>query len=227
MVLGKFSKSGSFAALAAGLALMTIPVAANAEPGDSRNGRWENRGGNNGGDRRWRGNDDDRNRADGPRADGNRGDQNRDEWRGRPQQSWNGQNRNGPNWNGQNWNRGNDRGGNWSHGGNWDRNRGNNWNRDWRRDNRYNWSYWRDHNRNQFRVGRYHPPYRDWSYRRLSIGFFLDSGFYGGSYLIDDPWAYRLPPAYGPYRWVRYYDDAMLVDIYSGEVVDTIYDFFW
>ena len=31
----------------------------------------------------------------------------------------------------------------------------------------------------------------------------------------------------GPYRWVRYYDDALLVDIYSGEVVDVIYDFFW
>ena len=32
---------------------------------------------------------------------------------------------------------------------------------------------------------------------------------------------------YGPYRWVRYYDDAVLVDIYSGEVVDVINNFFW
>ena len=32
---------------------------------------------------------------------------------------------------------------------------------------------------------------------------------------------------YGPYRWVRYYDDVLLVDVYSGEVVDVIYDFFW
>ena len=31
----------------------------------------------------------------------------------------------------------------------------------------------------------------------------------------------------GPYRWVRYYDDVLLVDIYSGEVVDVIHDFFW
>ncbi|WP_409574764.1 RcnB family protein [Sphingopyxis sp. PET50] len=33
--------------------------------------------------------------------------------------------------------------------------------------------------------------------------------------------------AYGGYRWVRYYNDALLVDTYSGEVVDVIYDFFW
>ena len=59
------------------------------------------------------------------------------------------------------------------------------------------------------------------------IGFALDSLFYSSRYWIDDPWQYRLPDAYGPYRWVRYYDDALLVDIYSGEVVDGMYDFFW
>jgi hypothetical protein len=26
---------------------------------------------------------------------------------------------------------------------------------------------------------------------------------------------------------VRYYNDALLVDIYTGEVVDTVYDIFW
>jgi len=26
---------------------------------------------------------------------------------------------------------------------------------------------------------------------------------------------------------VRYYDDVVLVDTYTGEVVDVIYDFFW
>ncbi|WP_342449817.1 RcnB family protein [Sphingomonas jejuensis] len=36
-----------------------------------------------------------------------------------------------------------------------------------------------------------------------------------------------MPPAYGSYRWVRYYDDALLVDVRSGYVVDVIYDFFW
>ncbi len=36
-----------------------------------------------------------------------------------------------------------------------------------------------------------------------------------------------LPPAYGSYRWVRYYDDVILVDLRSGYVVDVIHDFFW
>ena len=78
-----------------------------------------------------------------------------------------------------------------------------------------------------FRLGAYYSPYRNYSYRRLSIGFFLDSLFYSNRYWINDPWRYRLPEVYGPYRWVRYYDDALLVDVYSGEVVDVIHDFFW
>jgi hypothetical protein len=101
------------------------------------------------------------------------------------------------------------------------------WDNDWRRDNRYNWHSYRNHNRDIFRHGSYYSPYRNYSYRRLSIGFFMDSLFYGNRYWINDPWQYRLPDAYGPYRWVRYYDDALLVDIYSGEVVDVINNFFW
>lgn len=101
------------------------------------------------------------------------------------------------------------------------------WTNDWRRDNRYNWSSWRSRNHHVFRGGYYSAPYRGYSYSRLSIGLRLGSPFYAQQYWISDPWAYRLPPAYGPYRWVRYYDDVMLIDTYSGEVVDVIYDFFW
>ncbi len=101
------------------------------------------------------------------------------------------------------------------------------WNRDWRHDNRYNWSWYRDRNRDSYRMQPYYAPYRSYSYRRLSIGFFMDSLFFGADYWINDPWQYRLPEAYGPYRWVRYYDDALLVNFYSGEVVDVINNFFW
>lgn len=101
------------------------------------------------------------------------------------------------------------------------------WDRKWRKNNRYNWHKYRSNHRNTYRLGRYYAPYHNYSYRRLSIGFFLDSMFYSSRYWIDDPWQYRLPDVYGPYRWVRYYDDALLVDIYSGEVVDVIHDFFW
>jgi hypothetical protein len=102
------------------------------------------------------------------------------------------------------------------------------WDRDdWRRDNRYNWSGYRNQHRELYRIGRYYSPYSNYRYSRLNIGFFLQPLFYSRNYWIDDPYQYRLPEVYGPYRWVRYYDDALLVDIYSGEVVDVIHDFFW
>jgi hypothetical protein len=101
------------------------------------------------------------------------------------------------------------------------------WDRNWRSNNRYDWQRYRTYNRNVYHVGRYYSPYRNYDYRRLSIGYRLAPLFFSQNYWIGDPGYYRLPDVYGPYRWVRYYDDALLVDIYSGEVVDVIYDFFW
>lgn len=101
------------------------------------------------------------------------------------------------------------------------------WDRDWRHDNRYNWSRYRTAHRSLYSPGRYYAPYRGYSYRGLSIGNRLDTGFFGSRYWINDPWRYRLPAVYGSYRWVRYYDDVLLVDTYSGEVVDMIRNFFW
>ena len=97
---------------------------------------------------------------------------------------------------------------------------------DWRNDRRYDWRGWRDRNRSLFRGPRYVAP-RGYAYRPFSIGFRLDPFFYGRGYWLDDPYQYRLPPAYGPYRWVRYFDDVLLVDVNSGIVVDAINQFFW
>jgi hypothetical protein len=166
----------------------------------------------------------------------------RPQWQGRAESrdnaGRNDRNRNDNRWRGNDASRGNDarrgndtpgwrgdRGANYA--GNYANNRNGNWNRDWRRDNRYDWRGYRSSNRNTYRLGAYYAPYRNYSYRRLNSGFRLDALFFGSRYWINDPWQYRLPPADGPYRWVRYYDDAMLVDTYSGEVVDVIYDFFW
>lgn len=101
------------------------------------------------------------------------------------------------------------------------------WSRDWRQDHRYDWRNYRNAHRSVYRMRPYYAPYRGYYYQRLSIGFYLDSLFFGQDYWIGDPGYYRLPPVYGPYRWVRYYDDALLVNIYTGEVVDAIYGFFW
>jgi hypothetical protein len=100
------------------------------------------------------------------------------------------------------------------------------WSGDWRKDHRYDWRSYRNRYGSLYRLGRYYDPY-GWNYRRFSIGFSLWPSYYGSSFWLNDPWQYRLPPAYGPYRWVRYYDDALLVNIYTGQVVDVIYNVFW
>ena len=165
-----------------------------------------------------RGADDKRNRDDANR-DGHRGDRPTDSWRSHDSGSTSYRdNRNNHDWRGD---RNHDR----DHSGYRDNHRS--WDHDWRQNNRYNWYNYRNQNRDVFRWGSYYSPYRNYSYRSLNIGFFLDSLFYSNRYWINDPWQYRLPDAYGPYRWVRYYDDALLVDIYSGEVVDVINNFFW
>lgn len=101
------------------------------------------------------------------------------------------------------------------------------WNRDWRRDTRYDWRSHRNRYHQNYRVERYRSPSFGYRYAPLSIGFRLSRPFYAQSYWIDDPWRYRLPDVYGPYQWVRYYDDVLLVDTFNGEVVDVIRDFFW
>ncbi|MCK8456976.1 RcnB family protein [Sphingomonas faeni] len=107
-------------------------------------------------------------------------------------------------------------------------NQGGAWNRGWRNDNRYAWSNYRASNRGAYRLPRYYAP-SGWGsgYRRFGVGFSLNSILYNQNYWIQDPYTYRLPEAYGPYRWVRYYNDALLVDLDNGRVVDTVYDIFW
>ena len=178
---------------------------------DPNAGAWQGQNGRN-----WD-RDNDRNR------DANRGYSNNDrrrddnrgysyDRRGDDNRGGYGDNRRQDNRNGRDWNRRDD-------------NR--QWDRSWHNDRRYDWRGYRQSNRNIYRPGRYYAPDRYHSYRRFSIGIYLGSPFYGSNYWIADPWSYRLPEAYGPYRWVRYYDDVLLIDIRNGYVVDVIHDFFW
>lgn len=172
------------------------------------------------GDRRnWEGRDRDGRDRDGRGWDGRGGDRleqarrDRDrEWRDRNDRSWN-------------------RGDRDRDGRSWDRNDGRRddrrWDRAWRDDRRYDWRGYRNSHRNVYRLPRYVAPRPGFSYRRWYPGYRFDPWFYGSSYWIGNPWQYRLPPAYGDYRWVRYYDDAVLVDLRSGEIVDILYDFFF
>lgn len=99
------------------------------------------------------------------------------------------------------------------------------WNGNWRNDRRYNWQDRRRHHRSLFRLGLYFDPF-GWGYQRYSIGWRLWPNYYGRNYWFN-PVQFGLPYAPPGYQWVRYYNDALLVDTWSGQVVDVIYSFFW
>jgi Ni/Co efflux regulator RcnB len=102
-----------------------------------------------------------------------------------------------------------------------------NWSSNWRHNSRYDWYNWRNRHRSLFRLGFYSDPF-GWGYQPYSIGWRMWPNYYRtSSFWLNDPWQYRLPYAPAGTRWVRYYDDAILVDTWTGEVVDVIYNFFW
>jgi hypothetical protein len=71
----------------------------------------------------------------------------------------------------------------------------------------------------------YHRP-NGWYYRRWVYGMVLPSLFWTQDYWINDYWDFDLPdPPYG-YVWVRYGDDAMLVNVRTGFVLQVEYDLF-
>jgi Ni/Co efflux regulator RcnB len=100
------------------------------------------------------------------------------------------------------------------------------WSGNWRDNHRYDWYNHRNRYRNLFHLGFYLDPF-GWGYQRYNIGWRMWPSYYGSQYWLNDPWQYRLPYAPPGYRWVRYWDDAVLVDTWSGQVVDVIYNFFW
>ena len=63
--------------------------------------------------------------------------------------------------------------------------------------------------------------------RAWGFGDVLPPTWYGPEYMLADWWDYDLPaPPYG-YAWVRVGDDALLVDGYSGRVVQVVRALFW
>lgn len=110
----------------------------------------------------------------------------------------------------------------------WDRQSGDRRDRD-RRDDRRHWER-----------GRYPPAYAS-SHRyrhawRPPSGFYLRSwsfgevyprSWYGQGYWIVDAWQYDLPLPPPGYEWVRSGPDALLIDQFSGRIVQIVRDVFW
>ena len=99
------------------------------------------------------------------------------------------------------------------------------WSTHWRNDHRYDWRERRRHNRSLFHLSLYVDPF-GWGYQPYSIGYDLYPGYYQQNYWID-PGMYGLPYPPPGTQWVRYYNDALLIDMYSGQIVDAIQNFFW
>jgi hypothetical protein len=99
------------------------------------------------------------------------------------------------------------------------------WNTDWRNNQRYDWQNYRRHHRSIFHLGFYYDPF-GWGYQPYQIGWRLWPAYYGNQFWID-PAMYGLPYAPPGAVWVRYWNDAVLVDTWSGQVIDVIPDFFW
>jgi Ni/Co efflux regulator RcnB len=79
---------------------------------------------------------------------------------------------------------------------------------------------------NRHRIAPYRPP-AGWYAHTWRFGDSLPYGWYGPQYRLMDWWAYGLPMPPIGYEWVRIGDDAVLVDIFSGRVVQVAYRLFW
>lgn len=96
--------------------------------------------------------------------------------------------------------------------------------RDARREYREDWRDYRRNHREAYSRGNWRAPFR---YQRFREGVRLRPVYYSSRYYIADPGRYRLPAASGPLRWVRHYDDALLVNVRTGRVVRVINGFYW
>ena len=74
--------------------------------------------------------------------------------------------------------------------------------------------------------GRYHRP-SGYYYQRWTLGAFLPSLFYTQSYWISDYEDFDLSDPPRGTVWVRYGDDALLIDRYTGEVIEVEYGIFY
>jgi Ni/Co efflux regulator RcnB len=72
----------------------------------------------------------------------------------------------------------------------------------------------------------YHRP-RGWYAHRWTFGERLPPAFFVRDYWINDYFDFGLvPPPYGTV-WVRYGDDALLIDESTGEVIQVAYNVFY
>ncbi|WP_298401996.1 RcnB family protein [Sphingobium sp.] len=96
--------------------------------------------------------------------------------------------------------------------------------RDARQEAREDWQDYRRSHRDVYRGGNWRAPFR---YTAWSRGSQLRPAYYSSRYYIADPYRYRLPRPGANLRWVRHYNDVLLVNVRTGRVVEAHRSFFW
>ena len=96
--------------------------------------------------------------------------------------------------------------------------------RDSRQEAREDWQDYRRSHRDVYRAGNWNAPFR---YSRWNAGAQLRPAYYSSRYYIADPYRYRLPRPAANQRWVRHYNDVLLVNVRTGRVMTVHRGFFW
>ena len=89
---------------------------------------------------------------------------------------------------------------------------------------RDDWRRYRNSNRGIYARGDWRAPF---GYQRFRPGGRISNSYYGSRYVIANPGRYRLPPLRPNTRWVRHYNDVLLVDYRRGIVLDVLNGFYW
>lgn len=96
--------------------------------------------------------------------------------------------------------------------------------REAKREHREDWRDYRRANRAVYARGNWNAPFR---YREWQPGVRIQPVYYSSRYYIANPHRYRLPAPGRNLRWVRHYDDVLLVNVRTGRVVQVHRNFFW
>ena len=92
------------------------------------------------------------------------------------------------------------------------------------RQDRRDWRQYRQSNRQLYARGNFRSPF---AYRTFRPGLAIGTVYYCSAYVSADPYRYRLTAARPGMRWVRHYDDVLLVDVRRGRAVEVIRNFLW
>jgi Ni/Co efflux regulator RcnB len=96
--------------------------------------------------------------------------------------------------------------------------------REAKREYREDWRDYKQRNRNAFRGNRFDAPFR---YRSFNSGISIGRSYYAPRYYVNNYGNYRLPAPGRNLRYVRHYDDVLLVNVRTGRVVQVHRNFFW